>query len=118
MRHLIWQKTLETGGHRPQANCRLPQPLPALGTHYLWMVRGIPFPSQPSFGRLLGAGPRRPWRPLCNPKAREAALMVLQRRLQGFLPPGVFSLARPWRALNPRPGAGWWLRLLWEVQGP
>lgn len=56
MRRLFWQKSLETGGRRLQANCRLPQPLPALGTHYLWMARGIPCPPQPSEDRLWGEG--------------------------------------------------------------
>lgn len=96
----LFGKRLEAGGRQLQANCRLPQTLPLLGTHYLWMARGIPCPREPRQDRS-GGGRRRPWRFLYNPAAREAGPGGFAVEAAGLPAPVVFNLACPWLCHQP-----------------
>lgn len=106
VRRLIWQKSLETGGRRLQANGRLPQPLPAGGT-LPGGCRGDSLPCSAQPGGLPGPGQGRPWRPLCDPTARGGP-QGFAEEASGLPAPRGAQLSRPWHALNPGPGASWW----------
>ena len=85
-----------------------PSPCPRGGDSTRWTARGLPCPSRPSLESSRDQGKDAPGG-LCATLRPEAALRGLQRRPQDFLPPGVLNLAGLWHALNPGPGASWWL---------
>lgn len=97
---------------RAGAGCRqmagFPSPCPRGGDSTRWTARGLPCPSRPSLESSRDQGKDAPGG-LCATLRPEAALRGLQRRPQDFLPPGVLNLAGLWHALNPGPGASWWL---------
>lgn len=96
----------EAGKERAQlqANCRLSQPLPASGTHYLWMAgESLALGSQPEqpgphgWGQAEGA-PGDLCTTLCPERP---SLLDLWKKLQELPAPRVFNLACSWGPLPP-----------------